>query len=56
MQPNREDCPKCGNTDTNEVAVSNIDGYECMKCGCWFDRDETDGSVRFAYESHPLEI
>lgn len=42
-------CPKC---ESVEVSYSNIEGYECMECGCWFDRDDS-GDLCFMYDSSP---
>lgn len=46
-----ENCESQANRD-DSICISNIDGYECMTCGCWFDTDN-EGCVEWAYESTP---
>ena len=43
--------PNAHGEDDDPIAISNIDGYECMNCGCWFEA--IDGDVEWAYESVP---
>lgn len=40
--------------DDDPIAISNIDGYECIQCGCWFEA--IDGEVEWAYESAPSPL
>lgn len=37
------------------IAISCIDGYECMDCGCWFDIDAL-GHVEWIYASAPIPL
>lgn len=47
-----EECPKCDGTD---LCIDNVEGLECLECGCWFDA-ESDGTVIWARSSRPAEI
>lgn len=47
-----EACPKCDSTD---LCIDNVEGLECMECGCWFDTEE-DGTVIWARASRPADI
>jgi hypothetical protein len=48
------ECPRC-HADEGELCICNDDGYECLKCGLWFDALD-DGTPRFVYNSHPLML
>lgn len=45
------ECPKCNGTD---LCIDNVEGLECLECGCWFDA-EPDGTVIWARSSRPVE-
>ncbi len=49
-----EHCGPDGAQDDDQIAISNIDGYECLNCGCWFEA--IDGDVEWAYESPPVPL
>ena len=36
------------------IAISNIDGYECCDCGCWFNI--IDGELEWIYASPPVPL
>lgn len=46
------ECPNCDSTD---LCIDNVEGLECMECGCWFDA-ESDGTLIWARGSRPAEI
>jgi len=46
------ECPQCEGTD---LAIDNVEGLECLECGCWFDTEE-DGLVIWARASRPIEL
>ena len=46
------ECPKCGSDD---LCIDNVEGMECMKCGCWFDALH-DGSIEWARNSRPVDL
>lgn len=46
------ECPKCEGTD---LCIDNVEGLECMECGCWFDTEE-DGGVIWARASRPADL
>lgn len=64
-----DQCPReiC-DANGDDIAISNIDGYECMKCGCWFEtisnsrKGETaptkdyTASVEWAYHEAPMHL
>lgn len=45
-------CPKCEGED---LCIDNVDGYECLSCGCWFDI-ESNGRVIWARPERPMEM
>jgi len=47
-----DECPKC---DSDDLCIDNVEGMECMKCGCWFDAD-TDGNIIWARTMRPMEL
>jgi hypothetical protein len=47
-----DECPKCASDD---LCIDNVDGMECMKCGCWFDA-MPDGQIIWARASRPVEL
>jgi hypothetical protein len=47
-----EECPKCEGTD---LSIDNVEGLECLECGCWFDTEE-NGQVIWARASRPADI
>jgi len=46
------ECPKCDGTD---LCIDNVEGLECLECGCWFDT-EPSGIVIWARAARPAEI
>jgi hypothetical protein len=46
------ECPKCGGDD---LCIDNVEGLECMTCGCWFDH-APDGEIIWARPVRPMEI
>ncbi len=52
MSDTTDRCPRCGSGDT---IISNIDGYECDNCGCWFDRGEL-GELIYAYDGIAMQL
>jgi|GEM_PF-3167748 len=46
------ECPKCSSED---LCIDNVEGLECMQCGCWFDSDP-DGAIVWARASRPIEL
>lgn len=49
------ECPNqelCDSEMDDPISISNIDGFECVDCGCWFDTDEA-GNVLWAYDEVP---
>jgi len=47
-----DECPSCGSDD---LCIDNVEGLECMKCGCWFDNDP-DGQIFWARRMRPTEM
>jgi len=47
------ECPKCGGTE--ELCIDNVEGLECLDCGCWFDA-MPDGQIIWARASRPADI
>lgn len=43
-------CPHCESTD---IAFDNVDGFECLDCGYWFDVDE-NGNLLWVHKSRPF--
>jgi hypothetical protein len=50
--PIPKECPKCASKD---LCIDNVEGMECMDCGCWFDTD-SDGTVIWARLIRPVEL
>ncbi len=46
------ECPRCGSDD---LTIDNVEGLECMECGCWFDT-EPDGTVMWARADRPPDL
>lgn len=46
------ECPMCDGTD---LCIDNVEGLECLSCGCWFDAMDT-GLVIWARTSRPAEL
>lgn len=49
----KDDCPSRDEPDKDPICVSNIDGYECMICGCWFEAYR--GELEWARDNLPQE-
>jgi len=47
------ECPNCDETD--ELCIDNVEGMECLECGCWFDA-EPDGTIIWARRSRPVDL
>ena len=47
-----DECPKCG---SDELCIDNVEGLECMKCGCWFDTTP-EGQILWARTMRPMEM
>lgn len=47
-----DECPRC---ESDDLCIDNVEGMECMKCGCWFDT-ETDGSILWARDARPMDL
>lgn len=43
---------KCVRCKSDNIIISNIDGYECDDCNAWFDIGD-DGEIIFAYDHLP---
>ena len=52
----RDTVPNCPRCESDNVAISNIEGYECIDCGCWFDVNEETGRVEWSYDHCPSEV
>lgn len=50
--PIPQECPRC---DSDDLCIDNVEGMECMKCGCWFDTDP-DGSIIWARATRPIDL
>lgn len=50
--PIPQECPRC---DTADLCIDNVEGMECLSCGCWFETD-TEGHVIWAYLNRPTEL
>jgi hypothetical protein len=46
------ECPRCQGED---LCIGNVEGMECMDCGCWFDA-MPDGIVMWARNSRPVDL
>ncbi len=46
------ECPKC---EGEELCIDNVEGLECMNCGCWFDALPS-GQILWARNSRPADI
>lgn len=48
------ECARCDGPE-DELCIDNVEGIECLSCGCWFDYMD-DGTVIWARQSRPLEL
>lgn len=46
------ECPRC---ESDDLCIDNVEGMECMKCGCWFET-EFDGSLLWARDARPQDL
>jgi hypothetical protein len=46
------ECPKC---ESDDLCIDNVEGMECMKCGCWFDT-EPDGQLVWIRANRPADL
>lgn len=44
---------KCYRCESTDISISNVDGYVCQDCNCWFDVEEESGEIIFAYDHFP---
>lgn len=47
-------CPNEACHAPDEICINNINGFECMSCGWWFDTDK-NGVVEWCYSEVPNE-
>jgi hypothetical protein len=54
--PMKDDLPaECPSCSSDDLCIDNVEGMECMACGCWFDA-EPDGTVIWARMSRPADM
>jgi len=47
------ECPRC---DSDNLCIDNVEGMECMKCGCWFDTLDSSGTIIWARDARPMDV
>jgi len=47
---------KCYRCDSEDIAISCVDGYVCQDCNCWFDVEDESGEIIYAYDHLPEQI
>ncbi len=50
----QDECRARTEDGDDPIAISNIDGYECCNCGCWFEAH--DGELEWIYASVPVPL